>query len=184
MRQFMSRPHPWIMQAIGGMIAVGAFAVLAVVVFFLVFYNQTEKAAPAPLAPPVAAQQPSSGGGGQPAPTSPASQPGTGATSGALTWSNVHAIFAANCTPCHIGGSLAGLNLDTYASAMKGGSIAAGGVVNGAVIKPGNAADSFLYLAVAGKQGSRGARMPFGRNPLPQSDIQTIYKWIQAGAKD
>jgi hypothetical protein len=65
---------------------------------------------------------------------------------------------------------------------MKGGSTAAGGVVNGPVIKPGNAAGSYLYQVVAGKQ-TVGVRMPLGRAPLPQKDIQTIFNWIQQGAK-
>jgi mono/diheme cytochrome c family protein len=99
------------------------------------------------------------------------------------TWTDVHKIFAANCTPCHIQQSLAGLNLDTYQGAMKGGSVAAGGVLTGAVIKSGNARASFLYKAVTGTQGSLGARMPLGRAPLSAADIQTIYNWIQQGAK-
>src|SRR5438874_12804995 len=98
------------------------------------------------------------------------------------TCADVHAIFAKSCTACHVGGNLAGLSLDTYQTALKGGSIAGGGVVNGAVIKPGNAAGSYLYQAVAGKQ-TVGAPMPLGRAPLPQKDIQTIYNWIQSGAK-
>jgi hypothetical protein len=99
------------------------------------------------------------------------------------TWTDVHKIFAANCTPCHIQQSLAGLNLDTYQGAMKGGSVAGGGVLTGAVIKPGSARASFLYKAITGTQGSLGARMPLGRAPLPAADIQTIYNWIQQGAR-
>ena len=91
-------------------------------------------------------------------------------------------IECCSITGGHIGASLAGLNLDTYQAAMKGGSTSAGGVVNGPVIKPGNAAASYLYQAVAGKQ-TVGAPMPLGRAPLPQKDIQTIYNWIQSGAK-
>jgi hypothetical protein len=73
------------------------------------------------------------------------------------------------------------LNLDTYQNALKGGSTAAGGPVNGAVIKPGNAAGSYLYQAVTGKQKA-GPPMPLGRAPLPQTDIRIIYTWIQQGA--
>jgi mono/diheme cytochrome c family protein len=97
-------------------------------------------------------------------------------------WSDVHKIFAANCTPCHIQQSLAGLHLDTYQGAMKGGSVAAGGVLTGRVIKPGNARASYLYQAVTGTQ-KLGARMPLGRAPLRAGDIQTIYNWIQQGAR-
>jgi hypothetical protein len=99
------------------------------------------------------------------------------------TWINIHAIFAQNCAPCHVqGGTTAGLNLDTYANAMKGGTVAAGGVVNGRVIIPGNAAGSYLYQAVAGKQ-KVGAPMPLGKPPLSSTDMQNIYNWIQNGAK-
>ena len=90
--------------------------------------------------------------------------------------------FAANCTPCHVGSATAGLNLDTYQNALKGGSTAAGGVVNGSVIKPGNAAGSYLYQAVAGTQ-KVGARMPANGKVLPTTDIKNIYNWIQNGAK-
>jgi hypothetical protein len=179
MRQFFSRPHPWLMQALGGLIAILAIVPVAAYVFFDVI-NAKTTAEPAAFAPPPSAQSGT-------APASPAASSGGGSqASGAAiahpTWADIHTIFATNCQGCHIGAALAGLNLDTYQAAMKGGSTAAGGVVNGPVIKPGNAAGSYLYQAVAGKQ-TVGARMPFGRAPLPQQDIGTIYNWIQQGAK-
>ena len=98
-------------------------------------------------------------------------------------WTNIQAIFAKNCGPCHIGGTkTAGLSLDTYQATMKGGSTSAGGVVDGSVIKPGNAAGSYLYQAVAGTQ-KVGARMPANGKVLPTTDIKNIYNWIQNGAK-
>jgi hypothetical protein len=178
MREFFSRPHPWLMQALGGLIAMLAIAPVAAYVFIDVI-NAKTAAEPAAFAPPPSAQGA--------APASPAASAAGGSqTSGAAighpTWANVHAIFAANCTPCHVGSTTAGLNLDTYQNALKGGSIAAGGVVNGAVIKPKNAPGSYLYQAVAGKQ-TVGARMPANGKVLSQTDIQTIYAWIQQGAK-
>jgi Planctomycete cytochrome C len=179
MRQFFSRPHPWLMQALGGLIAMLAIIPVAVYVFIDVI-NAKTAAEPVAFAPPPAAQSGT-------APASPAASSGGGsqASGGAIarpTWADVHAIFATNCQGCHIGAALGGLNLDTYQAAMKGGSTAAGGPVNGAVIKPGNAAASYLYQVVAGKQ-TVGPRMPLNRAPLPQKDIQTIYNWIQQGAK-
>ena len=98
-------------------------------------------------------------------------------------WTNIQAIFAKNCGPCHIGGTkTAGLSLDTYQAVIKGGSKSAGGVVDGSVIKPGNAAGSYLYQAVAGTQ-KVGARMPANGKVLPTTDIKNIYNWIQNGAK-
>jgi hypothetical protein len=182
MRQFFNRPHPWLMQALGGLIAVIAIVPVAAYVFIDVI-NAKTAAEPAAFAPPPSAQSgtapaspvASSGGGSQ--------APGaSGAAIAHPTWADVHTIFAKSCQGCHIGAALGGLNLDTYQAAMKGGSTAAGGVVNGPVIKPGNAAGSYLYQAVAGKQ-TVGARMPLSRAPLPQKDIQTIYNWIQQGAK-
>jgi hypothetical protein len=179
MRQFFSRPHPWLMQALGGLIAILAIVPVAAYVFIDVI-NAKTAAEPAAFALPPSTQSGT-------APASPAASAGGGSqASGAAiahpTWTNVHAIFAKNCQGCHIGASLAGLNLDTYQNALKGGSTSAGGVVNGPVIKPGNAAGSYLYQAVAGKQ-TVGARMPLNHAPLAQNDIQTIYNWIQQGAK-
>src|SRR5918912_2376644 len=179
MRQFFRRPHPWLMQALGGLIAVIAIIPVAAYVFVAVI-NAKTPAEPVAFAPPPSTQSGT-------APASPAASSGGGSrpSGGAIahpTWADVHAIFAKNCTPCHVGSASGGLNLDTYQNALKGGSTAAGGFVNGAVIKSGNAAGSYLYQVVAGKQ-TVGARMPLGRAPLPQKDMQTIYNWIQQGAK-
>jgi hypothetical protein len=176
MREFFSRPHPWLMQALGGLIAILAIVPVAAYVFFDVI-NAKTAAEPAAFAPPPSAQGA--------APASPAASSGgsSQASGGAIarpTWADVHAIFAKNCVGCHVGASLGGLNLDTYQAAMKGGT--GGGPVKGPVIKPGDAAGSYLYQAVAGKQ-QIGQRMPLGRAPLPPKDIQTIYNWIQQGAK-
>src|SRR5581483_8935479 len=84
------------------------------------------------------------------------------------TWSNMEAIFTKNCSGCHVGVStyLAGLNLSTYDGAIKGGS-GASAVVQGAVIKPGNAQGSYLWEVVAWRpdlyhkiDGGKGANMP------------------------
>src|SRR2546423_2585168 len=162
MRQFFSRPHPWLMQALGGLIAVIAIVPVAAYVFITVI-NAKSAAEPPVFVPPPSAQGA--------APTAPAASSGGGsqASGGAIahpTWANVHAIFAKNCTPCHVGSASGGLNLDTYQNALKGGSTAAGGFVNGAVIKPGNAQGSYLWQVVAGKQ-KVGQRMPLGGTPLP-----------------
>src|ERR687883_1892608 len=166
MRQFFRRPHPWLMQALGGLIAVIAIIPVAAYVFVAVI-NAKTPAEPVAFAPPPSAQSgtapatpaPSPGGGG------PSPGGGGQASGGAIarpTWADVHAIFAKNCTPCHVGSASGGLNLDTYQAAMKGGT--GGGPVKGPVIKPRDAAGSYLYQVLTGKQTPR---MPLGRPALP-----------------
>ena len=53
----------------------------------------------------------------------PDSTPSTPAVASDLTWDNsIGALFQTKCTACHGAGALGGLNLSTYADAMKGGS--------------------------------------------------------------
>lgn len=80
-------------------------------------------------------------------------------------------VFQKNCVTCHGSIKNAGLDLQTYASVMKGSQ-------NGPVIKPGKASDSLLVeFVVAG-------RMPRGGPPLSPAEIQTIRGWVEAGAPD
>ena len=176
MRQFFQRSHPWLMQALGGLIALIAFIPIAVIVWINVI-NAPSSTPTTQTAAALTSPTPSSSG----PPASTAIVGGTGAVAHPV-WTNVHAIFVANCTPCHISSNpfFGGLDLNTYASALKGGSTAAGGPVNGAVIKPGDANGSYMYQVITGKQQPQ---MPLGRTPLPAADIQTIFNWIQQGAK-
>src|SRR5262249_32678146 len=119
--------------------------------------------------------QTSSNGGST---ASPTVSTGGGTSGGKVTWTTVHAIFAQHCVGCHVGNNLGGLNLDTYANAMKGG--AGGGPVTGPGIKPGDAANSYLYQVLKGQQQPR---MPLGGTPLSAAQLKTIYDWIQGGAK-
>ena len=52
MRPFFSRPHPWIMQALGGLIAFIVIIPIAVIVWINVINSKNVAAIPAPLAPP------------------------------------------------------------------------------------------------------------------------------------
>ena len=84
-----------------------------------------------------------------------------------LTWDNgISAIFAAKCTTCHGAAATAGLNLTTYADAMKGAS-------TGPVILPGDGANSPLVL-VQSAGGHPGQ--------LATDEIAKIIAWINAGA--
>lgn len=108
------------------------------------------------------------------------------------TWSNVEAIFVKSCSGCHVGVStyFAGLNLSTYDGTMKGGT-GPTAVVQGAVIKPGNAQGSYLWQVVAWRpdlyrkiDGGKGANMPLGRPQISKVDQQNIANWINDGAKN
>ena len=49
-------------------------------------------------------------------------------------------------------------------------------------VAPGDAAASYLIRKLEGAAGIVGGRMPLGRTPLPQSTIDGIKAWINAGA--
>jgi len=50
-------------------------------------------------------------------------------------------------------------------------------------VAPGNAADSYLYMKIAGDPRIVGERMPFG-GMLTAAEIEAVRAWIDAGAKD
>jgi mono/diheme cytochrome c family protein len=109
-----------------------------------------------------------------PAPTQVPSADATPApaasTTGAATYdATIGPLFKDRCGSCHGAGALAGLNLTTYATALKGGK-------DGAVIVPGDLAGSLLIK----KQS--GATPHFGQ--LKPSELQLVTDWIKAGAPE
>ena len=66
-----------------------------------------------------------------------------------------------------------GLNLETYAGVLKGGSA-------GDAVIPGRPASSLLYKAVA-HEGDGVPRMPYGGNKIPDAEVNVIKGWIQLG---
>src|ERR1700686_1897469 len=68
---------------------------------------------------------------------------------------------------------MANLDLDTLDSIKKGGN-------HGPVLVPGNSAESRLYLMISGRMSPA---MPLSGKPLAAGEIDTIKKWIDAGAK-
>src|SRR6266478_2523226 len=83
-------------------------------------------------------------------------------------------IFAANCIGCHASGvKMGSLDLDTMEGIRAGGN-------NGTVLVPGDSSASRLYLMVAGKMAPA---MPLSGKALAAGEVETIRKWIDAGAK-
>jgi uncharacterized membrane protein len=108
---------------------------------------------PTPTAEPSATAAPTTEGSTAPATT--------------VTWRDVGPIFAGRCIMCH-GAALAskGLELDTYANALKGGA-------DGPVIAPGDAVGSIL-IVVQSAGGHAGQ--------LSAEESAVVTAWIEAGA--
>jgi mono/diheme cytochrome c family protein len=89
---------------------------------------------------------------------------------------NVRPIFDANCMRCHGGmNHRGGLSLETRASMLKGGH-------DGAVIVPGDAANSLLVKLIR-HEGPKDDPMPMPpKSKISDADIATVTAWINAGA--
>ena len=87
---------------------------------------------------------------------------------------DVAPILIANCNGCHynatrVGG---GLQFNMFTQIVKGGD-------SGPIVLPGKPDES---LVIRKLKGMEGARMPMGRAPLPDSQIQLVETWIKEGA--
>lgn len=85
---------------------------------------------------------------------------------------DVAPIFAMHCNGCH--GDVGGLDLRSYRAAMTGGNL-------GKVIIAGDAERSLLIHFVDGRRG-QARLMPVGGRPLSGAQIETLRRWIDAGA--
>ncbi len=102
--------------------------------------------------------------------------PGAGSTSQAKVdfQKDIQPIFEQNCYGCHGPNTqLSTFRLDLKESALAGGRL-------GKDILPGEALGSPLYGRVAGLGGVD--RMPLGRKPLSDAQIELIRIWINQGA--
>lgn len=89
---------------------------------------------------------------------------------------HVKPILRKHCLKCHGNDEQnADLNLQTYATLMKGGS-------GGAVVKPGRPAASALFQAITEEDDA--ARMPPESPPVPAEHIALIRKWIETGLRE
>ena len=80
---------------------------------------------------------------------------------------NIGPVFAAKCTACHGATPSAGLNLSTYAGAMKGSD-------NGPVILAGDSAGSKLVQVQSGVHFAK----------LSPEELDLVKQWIDAGAPE
>jgi mono/diheme cytochrome c family protein len=84
-------------------------------------------------------------------------------------------VFVEHCLECHGANNnpRANLNLSSFAGLLAGSDA-------GALFAPGKPEESLLIGKLKGTAG--GARMPMGRDPLPDETIAKIEKWIAEGA--
>lgn len=96
-------------------------------------------------------------------------------------------IFTTSCalSGCHTGTfPPQGLNLSegqAYASLV---NVAAQEVQGLLRVKPGDPNNSYLVMKITGAAGIAGGRMPLGRTPLSDAQIQMIRDWIENGAEN
>jgi cytochrome c551/c552 len=87
----------------------------------------------------------------------------------------VAAVFSQRCVGCHQGAQAnKGVQLDTYANVMKGGS-------GGAIVVAGDVQGSLLSKVLRGRDGAK--QMPPGQ-PISEDEIERIEDWISAGARE
>ncbi len=86
---------------------------------------------------------------------------------------DTYAIFEASCLNCHgADGAFRETLLMEHSE-----------LINGGTVLPGNPNDSELYKRLLGPT-ENGAQMPFGLPQLPAQSIDTVRRWILAGAPD
>jgi len=87
---------------------------------------------------------------------------------------DIQPILETHCYECHGPRKAKGqLRLDRKASVFSGGT-------SGPAIAPGDSENSVLVRRLLGLDGED--RMPFDKDPLPESQIATIRRWIDQGA--
>jgi len=94
-------------------------------------------------------------------------------------------IFSTNCalSGCHKGSSPPhGLNLEEGNAFNNIVNVPSKEVPSLLRIKPGQPDESYLYMKITGAAGIIGSRMPFGKPPLQDEQIEAIRQWIADGA--
>ncbi len=95
---------------------------------------------------------------------------------------HIQTIFSENCggPDCHIPGPTSGVRLDNYTDAIN----STGDQYGTKIIKAGDAAGSPIIDKISNARPKHGVRMPNGRTPLTQAQIDTLINWIDRGAKE
>ncbi len=87
-------------------------------------------------------------------------------------------IFEGKCVGCHgPEKSKGGLRLDSFTAMQKGGE-------DGAVLKPGDAAQSLLAQRISLPVDDDDHMPPAGKSPLTTNEIALLKWWIQVGAEE
>ena len=89
---------------------------------------------------------------------------------------HIKPIFRQHCAKCHGDDQQkAGLNLQSFEGAIKGGS-------GGKAVVAGRASASLLYQAITNEDAE--ARMPPNQPPLPEAQVKLILAWITDGLRE
>jgi mono/diheme cytochrome c family protein len=98
-----------------------------------------------------------------------------GSAPGAVNYeTEIQPLIVANCLDCHNADTRkGGLSLATYADILEGGK-------DGAVVKPGNGANSLLIHRL---MGTVGEQMPREGVPLEEFEVALVRRWIDEGAR-
>ena len=89
---------------------------------------------------------------------------------------HIKPIFRQHCLKCHGDDQQkAGLNLQNFEAALKGGS-------GGKAVVAGRASASLLYQAITHEDAE--ARMPPNQPPLPEAQVKLILAWIADGLRE
>jgi hypothetical protein len=113
---------------------------------------------------------------------------GGGGAAAEPSFGDVYGILAASCgggnNGCHITGMAAELAMPDEAAAHDALVGTPSRKCDGELlVAPGDAEQSLLLTVLQGGADCVKA-MPLGRDPLAEEDIETIRRWIDAGAKD
>lgn len=100
------------------------------------------------------------------------------------TWRSIQDnVFTPHCVVCHSGaGAPEGLRLDEANSYAMLVGVASQQVPTLLRVAPNNVNNSYLIQKLEGGAGIMGSQMPRGGTPLPQTTIDIVRQWINAGA--